>query len=213
MSHPLRAPLLIGVVSLLISLASAQEQQQTWTCPSPSAQAACNSFKDSKTTLSYGDYVCFREDEYDQYINIASSESTLQWSAYDKDGRPTPTATADSFILGWVTNHGVEDDSLPPGFMVTGVWRSPNSPYFSQSPNQTDDTKVNVTSGEITIYQVFTNVRNTKTQYHLTIDRNSNRFLQVVSGDSGKYFQKSFGHCITGTHKQDDVKNSSSSPK
>lgn len=212
MSPPLKAPLFIGLALLLTALASAQERQQTWTCPSPSAQAACESFKGSKTTLNYGDYVCFREDEYDQYINITTSESTLQWSAYDADGIPKPTATANSFILGWVTNHGVEDDSLPPGFMAAGVWKSPNSPYFSQSPDQTD-TKVSVTSTAIIVDKVFTNIRNTKTQYHLTIDRDSNRFLQVVSSGSGKYFQKSFGHCITGASKPLDGQSSSTSAK
>lgn len=187
---------------LLISLATllSAQNQQTFTCPSPLVQAACNSFRDSKTTLEFGDYVCFRENEDDQYFSIATGEDSLIWSESDpKNGNPTRTATAVGFILGWVTNHGVEDDSLSPGFEVQGVWHSPSGPYFVQSPqNPENQVKVTVSSVAITVDQTFTNIKNKKTTYHLTIDRATNRFLESLSSVDLDAYQKSYGRCITG---------------
>lgn len=191
---------LLAILALGIATLLSAQSQQAWTCPSPRAQAACDSFREEtkgKGTLSFGEYVCFRENARDQYFNIFTGESILQWSGHDTNGRPKPTATAFGIILGWVTNHGVKDENMPPGFLVDGVWQSPSSPRFVQrSDGREGFLKVSVTNSEIKVDETFTNLDKTKTKYHLNLDRNTNRFLE--RWDSPDNLQESYGRCIAG---------------
>src|SRR5689334_5043728 len=164
---------------------------QNWKCPSPGAKDACASYgesKDSKKPLQKGEFVCFREAK-DEYFTIGAAHT---WVTSDKKEEQPGIITA------WVTDHGVENETMQPNAVIFGKWhRDGDFVYFDFDKSKYTNHSVLVDEDTFDLETKYQNIKHEQMSYSLAIDASTGRYIESWQS-SPDFFDKQYGRCIVG---------------